>query len=127
MDNMRAHPYDDSFGARFRTLVVKMLPFIVGLLSLTAIAFSSVTAKAPTVRVKNGTLEGVHTSAYKQDYFLGIPYAQPPVNNLRFRQAQSLNTSWTGVRDAKEFQKLCVGYGVRSVFRFAHVIADMPA
>ena len=116
MDNKRQQPDINSIAslrARLRTLAIKMLPFIVGLLSLAAIAFSSTTAKAPIVRVKNGTLEGVHAPAYHQDYFLGIPYAQPPVNNLRFRQSQSLNTSWPGVRAAKEFQKLCVGYGVR--------------
>ena len=40
---------------------------------------------APTVSVKNGTISGVHSSTYNEDYFLGIPYAQPPVNGLRFK------------------------------------------
>jgi carboxylesterase type B len=35
--------------------------------------------------VKNGTISGVHSSTYNEDYFLGIPYAQPPVNGLRFQ------------------------------------------
>ena len=30
----------------------------------------------PTVTVKNGTIAGVHSSTYNEDYFLGIPYAQ---------------------------------------------------
>lgn len=66
----------------------------------------------PIVQVKNGTYRGVHSEQYNQDYFLGIPYAQPPVGNLRFRQAQSLNESWEGVHDAVEYSKECVGYGV---------------
>jgi len=68
---------------------------------------------SPTVRVKNGTIAGVHSSSYNQDYFLGVPFAQPPLGNLRFRQAQSLNTTWRGKRDAKEYATHCVGYGVR--------------
>lgn len=31
---------------------------------------------APTVTVKNGTYAGVCNSKYKQDFFLGIPYAK---------------------------------------------------
>lgn len=59
-------------------------------------------AAEPTVSVKNGTYSGVHSTVYRQDFFLGIPYAKPPVNHLRFRNPQSLNTTWTGVRPAHE-------------------------
>jgi carboxylesterase type B len=72
---------------------------------------SNLTATAPTVRILNGTYEGVHSAEYDQDFFLGIPFAQPPVNDLRFRQAQSLNTSWTGSRKATEYSPECIGYG----------------
>ena len=66
---------------------------------------------APTVTVKNGTLEGLHSDQYNQDYFLGIPFAQPPVGSLRFRVPQSINTSWRGTRSAKQYSNACVGYG----------------
>jgi carboxylesterase type B len=66
---------------------------------------------APTVTIKNGTIEGVHSTQYNQDYFLGIPFAQPPVGTLRFRTPQSVNTSWTETRSAKEHSAACVGYG----------------
>ena len=66
---------------------------------------------APAVAVKNGTLAGVHSSEYNQDFFLGVPYAQPPVGNLRFRVPQSINTSWTGARSAAQYSPECVGYG----------------
>jgi hypothetical protein len=65
-----------------------------------AIVTGSVTE--PTVSVRNGTYSGLYSSVYNQDFFLGIPYAQPPVYNLRFRNPQSLNTTWTGVRRANE-------------------------
>jgi hypothetical protein len=54
----------------------------------------------PTARVKNGTLLGVHSDIYNQDFFLGIPYAQPPVGNLRYRAPASLNQSWFDARPA---------------------------
>lgn len=65
----------------------------------------------PQATVRNGTLSGLHSTAYDQDYFLGIPYAQPPVGSLRFRQAQSLNTTWTGALNVTEYSSECIGYG----------------
>jgi hypothetical protein len=67
---------------------------------------------APTVQVLNGTYRGYYSAQYQQDHFLGIPYAQPPLGSLRFRHAESLNTTWKGVRDATKFSPQCVGYGV---------------
>ncbi|KAF1962025.1 alpha/beta-hydrolase [Byssothecium circinans] len=68
-------------------------------------------ATGPVVTVKNGTLEGVHSEQYNQDYFLGIPFAQPPVGDLRFRTPQPINTSWTSTYSAKEYSAACYGYG----------------
>lgn len=56
----------------------------------------------PTARVKNGTLLGVHSDAYDQDFFLGIPYAQPPVGSLRYRAPASLNSSWYDAKPATQ-------------------------
>ena len=66
---------------------------------------------APTAQVLNGSYTGIHSSEYNQDFFLGIPYAQPPVGALRFRQAQPLNTSWSGSRNATSYSFECIGYG----------------
>lgn len=76
-------------------------------------AISNTSASSLTVRVKNGTYQGVHSSQYDQDFFLGVPYAQPPIRNLRFQQAQSLNKTWSETRSAATYRPLCVGYGVR--------------
>jgi triacylglycerol lipase len=66
--------------------------------------FASVRAAAePAVTVKNGTYAGIHSSIYNQDFFLGIPYARPPIGNMRFRIPQTLNATWTGVRSVKEY------------------------
>lgn len=85
---------------------------LTALLALSAAACASPSLKVPTARVKNGTIVGTHSASYDQDFFLGVPFAQPPVGNLRFRQAQSLNTTWSGVQEARAYAKHCVGYGV---------------
>ncbi|KAK1490083.1 lipase 2 [Colletotrichum tamarilloi] len=68
--------------------------------------------KAPQVQTRNGSYTGVHLPLLNQDYFLGMPFAQPPVQGpLRFSPPASLNTSWTGSRDATQFGNICYGYG----------------
>ena len=67
---------------------------------------------APSAVTRNGTLVGRYEPAYDTDYFLGIPYAQPPVGDLRFRTPRSLNESWTGTRNATEYSPQCIGYGM---------------
>lgn len=67
---------------------------------------------APSAITRNGTLVGRYEAAYDTDYFLGIPYAQPPVGDLRFRTPQSLNESWSGTRNATEYSPQCIGYGM---------------
>ncbi|KAF1957353.1 alpha/beta-hydrolase [Byssothecium circinans] len=76
---------------------------------------SYVSNEAPTVKLRNGTYQGVSSPEYQQDFFLGIPFAQPPVGDLRFRNPKPLNTSWEDSRNATQFSRACVGYG------YAHV------
>lgn len=86
-------------------LKLALLPTVLGL----AVRQSS---SAPSATVKNGTVVGVHSNEYNQDFFLGVPFAQPPVGNLRFRQAQPINTSWSEPIQATEYYPECIGYGV---------------
>ncbi|GAA6023880.1 hypothetical protein JCM10207_000514 [Rhodosporidiobolus poonsookiae] len=65
---------------------------------------------APTVTISNGTIEGVLLSTFNQDAFLGIPYAQKPLGNLRLRRPRVLEQQYEGgVHEAKEYPKFCVG------------------
>lgn len=57
----------------------------------------------PLVKVLNGTLEGDSLTDPAQDVFLGIPYAQAPVGDLRFRAPQSLNETWEGTKTVIEY------------------------
>ena len=70
-------------------------------------------SSSPTVTVKNGTIAGLHSSTYNQDMFLGVPFAQPPVGELRFRNPQSLKKKLGSTVQATEYAPECVGYGVR--------------
>jgi para-nitrobenzyl esterase len=66
-----------------------------------AILVSSPAAAQPIVHVANGRLQGVvETSGIIS--FKGIPFAQPPVGPLRFREPQP-PADWTGVRKADAF------------------------
>lgn len=65
----------------------------------------------PLGRARNGSYHGIYNEHYGVETFLGIPFAQPPVANLRLRQPQSLNSSWHGVRNATAYGDSCVGYG----------------
>jgi hypothetical protein len=47
------------------------------------------------VIIKNGSYYGVYQETYDQDLFLGMPYAQPPVGDLRFRNRAPLDSTWT--------------------------------
>lgn len=64
----------------------------------------------PSVTLSNGTLAGAYSSYFGTDSFLGIPYAQPPVGELRYRVPQSVNVSWDGTLDASSYGPACYGY-----------------
>ncbi|KAJ0158909.1 Lipase 4, partial [Colletotrichum tanaceti] len=64
----------------------------------------------PTAQVLNGTYRGRHLAEWDQDAFLGVPFAQPPVGQLRFRWPQSLDSSFEGVRDATEQGYSCMQF-----------------
>ncbi|KAL4094134.1 hypothetical protein PRIC1_009799 [Phytophthora ramorum] len=80
--------------------------FVAALLLATASA-----ANPPTVTVKNGSYYGVYQDTYAQDLFLGMPYAQPPVGDLRFRNPEPLNSTWSDSKNATEYSPECYGYG----------------
>ncbi|WP_426668290.1 carboxylesterase/lipase family protein [Mucilaginibacter sp. McL0603] len=54
------------------------------------------------VKIANGTLEGTTNSATGIRSFKGIPFAAPPVGDLRWKEPQPVQ-NWTGVRKADHF------------------------
>jgi para-nitrobenzyl esterase len=63
-------------------------------------------AQPPKVNISEGTLEGVKFGSESEVAFLGIPYAAPPVGDLRWKPPQSAN-KWTGMRKAAAFGASC--------------------
>ncbi len=55
---------------------------------------------APRATTANGVVEGINDSDV--DIFLGIPFAQPPVGDLRWKPPQPVK-DWSGVRKASQF------------------------
>jgi para-nitrobenzyl esterase len=71
--------------------------------SLSATPKSS--AEGPIVTTKSGQVRGVVRTSGGAE-FLGIPYAAPPVGELRWHEPQPPN-AWKGVRDASSFGAPC--------------------
>src|SRR5437879_10304632 len=59
---------------------------------------------APLVHVETGVIRGARSAGV--DSFLGIPYAQPPVGDLRWRPPQPA-LPWRGVRDTVAYGNRC--------------------
>jgi len=62
-------------------------------------------AAPPRVKVAQGVLEGTVKGAVAR--FAGIPFAKPPVGDLRWRAPQPA-PAWDGVRNAAEFGAACL-------------------
>ena len=62
----------------------------------------------PTVTVRNGTLAGVRNTAFDQDFFLGIPYATPPIHEHRLKRPKPPQ-AWNGTRIANAYGPSCAG------------------
>lgn len=59
-----------------------------------------------TVKTKLGEIEGVLSEDGKTAIFKGIPYAKPPVGELRFKRPEPVSP-WSGKLDATEFGARC--------------------
>src|SRR6476660_8898915 len=78
----------------------KNLFFLLLLMFTTSVTIAQLNGEAPRVKIANGTLEGVNESGIKT--FKGVPFAAPPVGNLRWREPQPVQ-NWSGVRKADKF------------------------
>jgi len=103
--------YPNSF-ARLRTIKQEennVMRAFLSTLPLIAICSAAIGASSAADRVKiaNGLLEA--NSAPKDGVlsFKGIPFAQPPVGALRWREPQPVK-NWSGTRNADQFGSRCM-------------------
>lgn len=59
-----------------------------------------------TVNTKQGAIQGAWSQDGKTAVFRGVPYAQPPVGDLRFRRPQE-HQPWEGSLDCTQFSPRC--------------------
>ena len=93
----------------FRTLLVTLGPAVALHAALPAelhAQTSATAASAPQVRTDHGVVQGsVASSGVRM--FRGIPFAAPPVRELRWRAPQPAR-AWSGVRMADRFADQCM-------------------
>ena len=75
----------------------------VSLLSLAAPSGQAAQSTKP-LHVEGGTIVGSQDGAVRR--YLGIPFAAPPVGNLRWRAPQPV-TPWKGIKEAHRFAPAC--------------------
>src|SRR5579872_4648849 len=81
--------------------------------ALIATVFAIATANAAideTVQIDAGKVSGIANSGGDVRAFKGIPYAAPPVGDLRWRAPKPAE-HWDGVRKADEFGTVCMQGG----------------
>ena len=71
----------------------------------------------PTVTTAQGEATGKLIMDGTQKAFLGLPYAAPPVGEMRWKAPQA-PSSWKGVRDATQFGARCEQYHVWNDYIF---------
>src|SRR5215472_208552 len=80
------------------------------LLTLAILLGGALTGTARTadlVKTANGTVQGTGQKNSGVRIFRGIPFAQPPVGDLRWKEPQPVK-NWTGVRTATQFGPRCM-------------------
>jgi para-nitrobenzyl esterase len=83
--------------------VAHKLPVVLAILALPLALFGA--SSAPRVKTTAGRVEG--KDAGPVHVFLGIPYAAPPVGELRWKPPAPV-AKWSGVRPATEFGAHCM-------------------
>ena len=77
------------------------------LLFLNGANSSAQAVTGPIVKVTGGSVQGRVLAAPGGAVFKGIPFAEPPVGDLRWRETQPLKP-WTGIRQAGDYASTCM-------------------
>lgn len=87
-------------------LIIIVFTIFVCLISKPAVKKKSAVSNSNKVTevltLKNGKVEGLMTKDMEVEVYAGIPYAKPPVGNLRWKEPEPVD-NWEGVLDCKSF------------------------
>jgi len=81
---------------------MKKLLFVLPMLAMMACTPSQKEQTCPVLTVEGGQIQGVQTENPGVFVFRGIPYAAPPIGDLRWKEPQPVVT-WEGVRLCDKF------------------------
>ncbi|CAI5444066.1 unnamed protein product [Caenorhabditis angaria] len=98
----------------FLNLIISILGLLVSLTSCQQQNYVTCNTAQGPVRGQTVDLGSDQSQLYsgRADVFTGIPYCQPPVNNLRFEPPQSISTFNSSVYDATSFKPKCPQTGL---------------
>ncbi len=96
---------------------MKTIALIFCFCSLFLIAGAQLTSDAslPTVRTANGLIQGTQVSGIS--IFRGVPFAQPPVGELRWKEPKPLK-NWEGTKKADHFSPRAMQLPIYSDMKF---------
>lgn len=91
---------------------LSFLALVPSLLFVSSV-FAQGDTSAPTATIDNGPIRGTVTqlpdSNVQVNQFLGIPFARPPIDNLRFSPPEEPE-SWSDVLDVRQQPNACMQY-----------------
>ncbi|KAL4933479.1 Carboxylesterase family-domain-containing protein [Aspergillus undulatus] len=94
---------------RFKLDPSLLIPYLLG----QALAAVNPQSSSVSIKIRNDTIFGVSDESTQVQRFLGIPYAQPPVCDLRLRKAVLLKEKFD-ILKAQSFSPACYGPEVDS-------------
>lgn len=80
-------------------------------LKFLAVLAAAGVAFGQTVTIANGTVQGGKCPQADINFFLSIPYAEPPVGDLRFAAPKTYNHSFNGTYNATNAAPVCPQFG----------------
>jgi para-nitrobenzyl esterase len=85
-------------------MIVRTLTAVALAAGVLALPFAAAAQDAPSARIKQGAMTGAAVEGVEE--FWGIPYAAPPVGDLRWKPPMAA-APWTGTRDATKAGASC--------------------
>lgn len=81
--------------------IIKWLPLSVGLMVMACCSLNAAPI-SQQIHTDKGKIEGLYEQSSKVFQFKGVPFAKPPVGDLRWKPPVAMDV-WTGVKLTKEF------------------------